>query len=50
MCVQQTTLDLLSLGYDVHVLADGVSSRTQVDRLLAIEVRDSVINTPYRVE
>ncbi|KAI1793021.1 Isochorismatase hydrolase [Ganoderma leucocontextum] len=26
ICILQTTLDLLQLGYDVHVLADGVSS------------------------
>ncbi|KAL7282037.1 hypothetical protein ACG7TL_003504 [Trametes sanguinea] len=26
VCVLQTALDLLALGYDVHVLADGVSS------------------------
>ena len=38
MCVQQTTLDLLAKGFDVHVVADGVSSRSQIDRLFAIEV------------
>ncbi|XP_064388542.1 isochorismatase domain-containing protein 2-like [Halichondria panicea] len=37
VCVQQTALDLLGRGYDVHVIADGVSSRTQVDRIFAIE-------------
>lgn len=37
VCVQQTALDLLARGYEVHVIADGVSSRTQVDRMFAIE-------------
>ncbi|CAI8013727.1 Isochorismatase domain-containing protein 2 [Geodia barretti] len=37
VCVQQTALDLLDKGYDVHILADGCSSRSQVDRMLALE-------------
>eukprot|EP00123_Amoebidium_parasiticum_P019617 comp27894_c0_seq1/m.47183 comp27894_c0_seq1/g.47183 ORF comp27894_c0_seq1/g.47183 comp27894_c0_seq1/m.47183 type:complete len:193 (-) comp27894_c0_seq1:626-1204(-) len=37
VCVQQTALDLLSRGYQVHLLADGVSSRTKQDRECAIE-------------
>ena len=36
--MQQTTLDLLGRGYDVHIVADGVSSRSQVDRMFALEV------------
>ena len=36
--MQQTALDLVAKGYDVHVVADGVSSRTQVDRMFALEV------------
>ena len=36
--VQQTALDLLGEGMDVHILADGVSSQCQVDRIFAIEV------------
>ncbi|CAD5120763.1 DgyrCDS9323 [Dimorphilus gyrociliatus] len=34
-CVQQTAFDLLEDGYDVHILADAVSSRSMVDRMLA---------------
>lgn len=42
ICVQQTALDLRSRGFDVHVVADGCSSRTQTDRVLAFEVCNSV--------
>ena len=38
VCVQQTALDLIAKGFDVHVVADGVSSRTQVDRMFALDV------------
>ena len=37
-CVQQTTLDLLERGYDVHVIVDACSTRTQVRRKFAIKV------------
>lgn len=37
VCVLQTALDLLERNYDVHILADGVSSRTMVERMIAIE-------------
>ena len=36
--MQQTCLDLLGRGMNVHILADGCSSRSQVDRLFAFEV------------
>lgn len=36
VCVQQTALDLLEQGYDVHVLADGVSSQRVHDRSVAL--------------
>ena len=36
MCVQQTVLDLLRLGYWPYVLADAVGSRRGVDREMAL--------------
>ncbi|KAM9298930.1 isochorismatase domain-containing protein 2 [Gastrophryne carolinensis] len=35
-CIMSTTLDLLEKGFDVHVVADACSSRSQVDRLVAL--------------
>lgn len=37
VCVYQTTIDLLRDGFEVTLVADAVSSRTQQNRLLAIE-------------
>jgi len=38
VCVQQTALDLLELGYDVHIIVDGVSSQKPLDRAVALKV------------
>ncbi|XP_033624673.1 isochorismatase domain-containing protein 1-like [Asterias rubens] len=35
VCVQQTALDLLAKGLDVHVVADACSSRSMMDRQFA---------------
>jgi len=38
VCVENTAIDLRQYGYEVHTVADCCSSRTQEDRLLALEV------------
>ena len=37
VCVYQTVMDLLKLGYDVHVVADAVSSRTLENKQIGLE-------------
>lgn len=37
VCVQQTALDLLEQGHDVHVIVDGVSSQQPFDREIALQ-------------
>ena len=37
MCVQQTCLDLLEQGKDVHIIVDGVSSQQAFDREIALQ-------------
>ncbi|XP_033100902.1 isochorismatase domain-containing protein 1-like [Anneissia japonica] len=37
VCIQQTALDLLAVGIDVHVVADACSSRSMMDRQFAFE-------------
>ncbi|XP_014213471.1 isochorismatase domain-containing protein 2-like [Copidosoma floridanum] len=37
ICVENTAIDLIQNGYQVHTVADCCSSRTQEDRLLALE-------------
>jgi len=37
VCVQQTCLDLLEMGKEVHVVCDGVSSQQPFDREIALQ-------------
>lgn len=36
VCVQQTCLDLRALGYDVHLVVDGIGAQTATDRAVAV--------------
>ncbi len=36
-CVYQTTVDLIHAGYEVHIVTDCTSSRTEENRVLGIE-------------
>ena len=36
VCLQQTALDLLEKGHEVHIIADGVSSQQKYDREIAL--------------
>ncbi len=37
VCVQQTTLDLLSIGFQVDIAADAISSRKEIDYRIALD-------------
>jgi nicotinamidase-related amidase len=37
VCVYQTAKDLLAIGHEVEIIADGVSSRTELNRNVGIE-------------
>lgn len=38
ICVEQTSIELLSRNLKVHIIADASTSRNQADRYLAFEV------------
>ena len=37
VCLYQTTVDLIQSGYEVHIVADCISSRTEENRSIGIE-------------
>ncbi|XP_053621246.1 isochorismatase domain-containing protein 1-like isoform X1 [Plodia interpunctella] len=43
VCIEQTVIDLLNEDLTVHVLADGVSSRSTMDRGLALQRMQSML-------
>lgn len=47
VCIQQTALDLLGRGVEVHIVADASSSRSMMDRMFALErlARNGIIIT-----
>lgn len=40
VCLQQTALDLVELGHEVHIITDGVSSQNKYDRQVALQRLD----------
>ncbi|OWR43047.1 isochorismatase domain containing protein [Danaus plexippus plexippus] len=42
VCIEQTVIDLLNEDLTVHVVADGVSSRSLLDRSLALQRMQSI--------
>jgi nicotinamidase-related amidase len=42
VCVYQTALDLLQFGYKVHVVTDGVSSRTEANWKLGVRKMEAL--------
>ncbi|XP_050358956.1 isochorismatase domain-containing protein 1-like isoform X1 [Nymphalis io] len=42
VCIEQTVIDLINEDINVHVLADGVSSRSLMDRTLALQRMQSI--------
>ncbi|XP_073413844.1 isochorismatase domain-containing protein 1 [Dendrobates tinctorius] len=47
VCIQQTALDLIGRGVEVHIVADASSSRSMMDRMFALErlARNGIIIT-----
>jgi len=37
ICVEQTALDLMEMGYDVFLVADAIQSRTRENREISLE-------------
>ena len=48
VCVLQTAMDLTDAGYEVVVIADGVSSQRPADRSVALQVRAEALHTASR--
>jgi nicotinamidase-related amidase len=51
VCVLQTGLDLIKAGYQVHLVADAVASRTSADRHIAIDIfrKAGAVITPTEI-
>ncbi|KAF5913478.1 hypothetical protein HPG69_017096 [Diceros bicornis minor] len=44
VCIQQTALELVGRGIEVHIVADATSSRSMMDRMFALELNCRVEN------
>ncbi|XP_071207517.1 isochorismatase domain-containing protein 1-like [Salvelinus alpinus] len=47
VCIQQTALDLLARGFEVHMVADSTSSRSMMDRMFALDGEWDMQNTHF---
>uniref|UniRef100_A0A8C0JIB4 Isochorismatase domain-containing protein 1 n=1 Tax=Chelonoidis abingdonii TaxID=106734 RepID=A0A8C0JIB4_CHEAB len=47
VCIQQTALELVGRGVEVHIVADATSSRSMMDRMFALEHRVEDIRSEF---
>lgn len=47
VCIQQTALELVGRGIEVHIVADATSSRSMMDRMFALEVTVQLENGSF---
>ena len=50
ICIAQTALDLLKMGYDVHVVVDAIGSRKELDKEVAVQRMVAAGVTPTTAE
>uniref|UniRef100_A0A673U6C2 Isochorismatase domain-containing protein 1 n=1 Tax=Suricata suricatta TaxID=37032 RepID=A0A673U6C2_SURSU len=49
VCIQQTALELVGRGIEVHIVADATSSRSMMDRMFALEKKKNFTHDNYQL-